>query len=366
MEDITRDNGQAAPVPFDAPYAPLRIDPGLEIRTLTALRPYRPSGFVLRHDELAGKTLVHNYGHGGCGVTLSWGCAEQAADLVGGRAGDSVAVIGAGVVGLTTARVLQGRGYKVTVYAEDFPPNTTSDVAGAYWFPITLYEEGQVSRVFLAQFRAAAREAYRQFFSLVGNPRYGVSWMRFFELDEEVPEAPEEPRVEGEELYPGKQIVTDPARALGFPYAVRHHGFMIDPEVFLPALIEDIREEGGDLEQRRFETREDIAGLAERHIVNCTGLGAKALFDDDEMIPVKGQLSLIERPEGIDYGYALGRGETDYCYMFPRRSSLVIGGTKHVGREDLETDDNDRQRIFEGHREIVDRLRKSVGQHWED
>ena len=366
MDKVTRQNCTATPVPFDAPYAALRVDPSLEIKTLTALRPYRPSGFVLRRDELAGKALVHNYGHGGCGVTLSWGCAEQAADLVDSKAGDGVAVIGAGVIGLSTARVLQGRGYKVTVYAEDFPPNTTSDVAGAYWYPITLYEEGAVSRVFLAQFRAAAREAYRQFFSLVGDPRYGVSWMRFFELGEEAPKATQNTCIEGEELYPGKEFVTDPARALGFPYAVRHHGFMIDPEIFLPALIEDIEEEGGHLERRRFETREDIADLAEPHIVNCTGLGAKALFDDDEMIPVKGQLSLIERPEGIDYGYALGRGETDYCYMFPRRSSLVIGGTKHVGREDLDHDDNDRQRMFEGHSEILDRLRKSVGQNWEE
>src|SRR3546814_6554356 len=74
------------------------------IRTLVGLRPYRPSGFVVRAEALGAKRLVHNYGHGGAGITLSWGTSRLAADLgLQGHAGP-VAVIGAGVVGLTTAQ----------------------------------------------------------------------------------------------------------------------------------------------------------------------------------------------------------------------------------------------------------------------
>lgn len=66
---------------FDEPrrFARVQVRPERVIRTVAGLRPYRPSGFVVRADKLDGKLVVHNYGHGGAGVTLSWGCAEEAA-----------------------------------------------------------------------------------------------------------------------------------------------------------------------------------------------------------------------------------------------------------------------------------------------
>ena len=51
------------------------------IRTTVGLRPHRPSGFVLKADKLDAKTLIHNYGHGGAGMSLSWGTGFVAADL---------------------------------------------------------------------------------------------------------------------------------------------------------------------------------------------------------------------------------------------------------------------------------------------
>src|SRR5687767_8050730 len=61
-----------------ADLPPVTVDPSLEIRTVTGLRPFRPSGFVVRREEREGKILVHNYGHGGGGITLSWGSADLA------------------------------------------------------------------------------------------------------------------------------------------------------------------------------------------------------------------------------------------------------------------------------------------------
>src|SRR5437762_5725698 len=97
---------------------PVDVSPGRVIRTVAGLRPYRPSGFVVRAESLGDKLLVHNYGHGGGGMTLSWGTARLSADLVSesGRTG-AAAVIGCGVVGLTTSRTLQRRGFDVTIYA---------------------------------------------------------------------------------------------------------------------------------------------------------------------------------------------------------------------------------------------------------
>lgn len=90
------------------------------IRADVGFRPFRRSGFVVRAEALGDKLLVHNYGHGGAGVTLSWGTAEQAVELIAasGRIG-SAAVLGCGVVGLATARLLQGRGFGVTIHARE-------------------------------------------------------------------------------------------------------------------------------------------------------------------------------------------------------------------------------------------------------
>ena len=63
------------------PLAPVLVDESRIIRTLAGLRPYRRSGFVVRAEQLGAKRLVHNYGHGGAGITLSWGSSKLATEL---------------------------------------------------------------------------------------------------------------------------------------------------------------------------------------------------------------------------------------------------------------------------------------------
>src|ERR1017187_5047457 len=103
--------------------APVRVSEARVIRTIAGLRPYRPSGFVVRGEKLGDKLVVHNYGHGGAGLSLSWGTAHLAVNE-GMKSGlRDCAVIGCGVVGLATARVLQERGFQPAIYTKDQPPN---------------------------------------------------------------------------------------------------------------------------------------------------------------------------------------------------------------------------------------------------
>src|SRR5687767_15973683 len=60
-------------VPPRRAFAKVRVAADRVIRTVTGLRPFRPSGFVVRADRADDRTIVHNYGHGGGGITLSWG-----------------------------------------------------------------------------------------------------------------------------------------------------------------------------------------------------------------------------------------------------------------------------------------------------
>src|SRR5215470_15601330 len=130
------------------PLAPVLVDESRIIRTMAGLRPYRRSGFVVRADQLGEKRLVHNYGHGGAGITLSWGTSKLAAELgLQGHSGP-VAVLGSGVVGLSTARLVQEAGFPVTIYAAALPPDTTSNIAGGQFHPFSVFHPGEASPEF--------------------------------------------------------------------------------------------------------------------------------------------------------------------------------------------------------------------------
>lgn len=140
-------------------FAPVKVSRDRIIREVVGLRPYRPEGFVVDAERVGNKFLIHNYGHGGAGITLSRGTASLALDLAGdfpgartscsGRSSRPAArrrfaVLGCGVNGLTTALLLQRRFQDgpgtVTIYAKDLPPETTSNIAGGFWYPTSVYD----------------------------------------------------------------------------------------------------------------------------------------------------------------------------------------------------------------------------------
>src|SRR4051812_167346 len=158
------------------PLVPVNVDAGRVIRTVAGLRPYRASGFVVRAEPLGDKRLVHNYGHGGAGITLSWGSSKLATELgLSGHHGP-VAVIGAGVMGLTTARLVQEAGFPVTLYTEALTPRTTSNIAGGQISPFGHFDEGMVTPEWRAQFAAAMDYSWRRFQIMVGDD-YGIRWL---------------------------------------------------------------------------------------------------------------------------------------------------------------------------------------------
>ena len=111
---------------------------------IAGLRPYRDRTFRLEPETVGDKFVVHNYGHGGAGITLSWGCAQEVVDIVterGFASNEGVGVLGAGVMGLTAATLLKALGLNVTIYAKAFPPHTTSNIAGGQWAPSLVNQE---------------------------------------------------------------------------------------------------------------------------------------------------------------------------------------------------------------------------------
>ena len=244
--------------PFTADGEPARRLPQLNIsrdrviRTVVGLRPYRAEGFVLAPERLGEKTVVHNYGHGGAGVTLSWGVATLAAEQARNVEDKNVAVLGCGVVGLSTARVLQRRGKSVTIYAREMPPETTSNVAGALWYPTSSYDSASVGADFTARFKLACRLSNREFQTYVG-PDYGVRWIETYTLRTEPEPAGHEP-VGGAELYPATRHYTDAKRSFGFPYVRLFSTMLIEPHTYLRALVRDFHTAGGRKERSMIES----------------------------------------------------------------------------------------------------------------
>ena len=204
----------------------LKVSRDRLIRTVVGLRPYRPEGFVLTNERLGEKVVVHNYGHGGGGVSLSWGVALMAAEQARNLEDKSVAVLGCGVVGLSTARVLQRRGKAVTVYAKELPPETTSNVAGALWYPTHVYDPQKAPRTFPERYGLACRLSHREFQSYVG-PEYGVRWMETYTLSSG-PVGRELPG--GPELYPETRFYADANRSFGFPHVRQFTSMVIEPQ----------------------------------------------------------------------------------------------------------------------------------------
>lgn len=326
---------------------PVLVDAAREIRTVVGLRPFRRSGFRVAAERIGDQLVVHNYGHGGSGVTMSWGTANLATRLaLDGSDARAVAVLGSGAVGLASARLLQLRGASVTVYTAALPPDTTSNIAGAQWFPFYAYRRGALTGAFREQFLAAARFSYRWYQSLVGGG-YGVRWMTNYHLDD-VPFANENSLLGTHspirELIPELADLPRDAHPFAAASVRRFDTLMIEPPIYLNALLRDVRLAGGNLVVRRFATAADLASLPERTIVNCTGLGARELFGDDELTPVKGQLTvLLPQPE-VDYAVLSGD-----LYMFSRRDGVLLGGTHEEGVSTLEPDLEAKARILAGH-----------------
>lgn len=335
----------------ESSIVPVQIDAGRVIRTMVGLRPFRAAGFVLRAQSFGDKLLVHNYGHGGGGFSLSWGCATLAADLVADRSPSRAAVLGCGVIGLTTARILQDRGWQVTIYAADLPPQTTSNIAGAQWTPVSLFVRDRVTPAFMETFRKAARIANRRFQLMVGST-YGVRWLDNYVLKHDTAPAGELDfaRWAGiADLYADVERV-DPASVpfVGFADIHRFTTMLMEPNTFLPAVQRDVLLQGGRIVVRNFHTASEIAALQEGTIFNCTGLGSCALFADTMLEPVRGQLTILEPQPDVEYIYLTPPS----FYMFPRNDGIVLGGTFESNNWSTAVDLETQRRILAAHQAI--------------
>ena len=225
-----------------------------------------------------------------------------------------ILVIGAGVAGLSSALRLAEAGHAVHVWARERPPETTSAVAAAIWYP---YRAEPADRV-----RGWAGVTLREFVRLSADPSTGIVLRDGLEIFRHPIGDPPWASV-----VPGfRRAVRDelpPGYADG--YAMRLP--VIDMSVYLGWLERRVLASGAGITQRTVHSLGEIGGEADL-VVNCTGLGARDLCHDHELFGVRGQVIVVEAPAVSEFRV----DDATITYIIPRLHDVVLGGTaeKHV------------------------------------
>ena len=335
------------------PWAAPNVSMDAVIRVIVGHRPYRPEGFRVEREQFDDKIVIHNYGHGGGGLSLGWGSSalalREAADQVPGE----VAVIGSGIMGLCTARLLQDAGWSVTIYTRDVYRHTTSNVAAGEWGPFSTHDDKLVDAAFMARLDWAARVSHHAYTNLTG-PKYGVRWLEKYELYESSPGEPV--RSTYNDLFTYQGDLRPGEHPFGDRYARRAVTMQIDPGTLLRQLTADFQLAGGKFVIRNFTDRTEVLALEETVIFNCSGLGAGALFEDPKVVPAKGQLVFLPPDPAVDYMTFGGGffGANGFLHMFPRGDVIVLGGIFRQGDSSHNAEVDQTERIVQEHKKLFD------------
>jgi len=254
----------------------------------------------------------------------------------------NVAIIGAGVSGLTCGVVLAEHGYRTAIFAKDIGQQTTSSVAAAVWFP---YHVEPAERVI-----PLALETYQVLLDLARFPESGVSIIesRQFLRTGEI-EIPEWAIPLGAQhlssVVTGLWPVQDRAQRGG--YSLKS-GFslrvpLMDTTIYLDYLAERFRKAGGEIHANvRFEKLEDVNTKFDL-VANCAGIGARELVHDADLEPHRGQVAIVPRVEGLSC--AIVCDDEPLMYAIPRANDCVFGGTNESS-DNLTADPGTTSRIM--------------------
>ncbi len=235
-----------------------------------------------------------------------------------------IAIIGAGISGLSTAYLLVNAGYNVQIFAHTFSPNLVSNKAAAFWFPY--HVRNDVRGIKWCQ------QSYTYFEQLAKNVATGVSMQK---LVKALREGVEETEITWYDFMPTGSYRLMQKDELPEGYVKGYEALvpLIETQIFLPYLQAYLTKNGVEFIEQHIQNLATFAANFEI-VINCTALGARELCNDMQVKPVRGQVALLApiKNQTIFLDNEL------HTYIVPRKDAIIIGGTYEEGVEQATTE----------------------------
>jgi len=254
-----------------------------------------------------------------------------------------ILVLGAGVSGLSCGILLLKKGYRVTIWAKDLPPNTTSNKAGAYWYPYQCNPKDKATK-----WAKATLEYFKK--ELLNDPKSGCIIEQAIEIFDTKVGEPWWKDAIGEYKRPTKEELPS-----GYIDGYEINAVLADTSIYMNYLVNTFNQLGGKLLQKNVSKVQEALDKC-NIVVNCTGLGSRELFNDNSIYPVRGQIVKVKH-NGFNKVIADDEGHNSLSYIIPRINDIILGGTAQVNNWNLEVDPKDTKEILRKCAEIEPRFK---------
>ena len=243
-----------------------------------------------------------------------------------------IAIIGAGITGMSSAFALKGKGYEINIFAKAFSPNITSNRAAAFWFPYHIRNDKRGINW--------CRESYDFYHAMANVSTSGISIQK---LTKVLRNAVIEAEPIWVDFMPQGAMRTLPANELpaGVAKVYEVQVPLVETQLFLPYLQQELVKEGVQFFERTISSFNELTNQFDV-VINCSALGSRTLCNDNKIIPVRGQVGLLEPVEQMD----IYLDNEKPLYIVPRKDAIIVGGTYEENIDEEITEPETIQRLL--------------------
>jgi len=269
-----------------------------------------------------------------------------------------ICVVGAGVIGLSCAIRLQDelKDIDITIISEEFSPNTTGDGSAGWIRPFLSGDTPE------ALMRRWCKETSDYLMQLAHGPNagalgiYTTSGYEIFRKPQQIP-------YWSDLVYGFRTMSESEVTQLftgGYKYGFGYTTLHAECKKYLPWLMNRFTARGGHVITRKVHTLSELYDSYDL-IVNCTGIGAREVVNDNQVHSLKGQLIRVEAP-WIKHFLNV---EEDDLYIIASAESVALGGTHEEDVYHKQINQTHRARIWEGCCRLMPSLREAkVTNEW--